>query len=92
MRRGLGVYAMCFGRAVTSFKIRSGYCLASSVWEKSPDRTAMVFVPAAFPALMSLIESPTMVQSQIWMSIACTVFIRASGEGFGLAVSSAVTM
>jgi len=74
-----------------SFKIKSGFSLASSFWEKSPDRTAAVFAPAAFPAFMSEIESPTMMQSQIWASMAFTHFMSASGEGFGLWVSNAVT-
>ena len=73
------------------FRIRSGCSLASSSWEKSPVRTAVVFAPAAFPALISEIESPTMMQSQIWASMAFTHFMSASGEGFGLWVSRAVT-
>ena len=84
-------YSMWFGSLVAFFRIRSGCCLASSLWVKSPERTAMVLVPAAFPAFMSLMESPTMMQSCVWMCRAFVHFVRASGEGFGLCVSRAVT-
>ena len=52
----------------------------------------MVLVSAAFPALISMTESPTIVQSQMLMSSVLIVCIRASGEGLGLCESCAVMM
>ena len=75
-----------------SLRIRSGCSRASSWREKSPDKTATVLAPAAFPALTSITESPTIMQSHMLTSRALTVFISASDEGLGLCVSSAVTM
>ena len=54
--------------------------------------TAAVLAPAALPALMSITLSPMMRQSHVWTFMALRVFMRASGEGFGLCVSWAVRM
>ena len=53
------------GSLVAFSRIRLGFSLASSWRVKSPVRTAMVLVPAVFPAFMSLMESPMMMQSHI---------------------------
>ena len=80
------------GSEETSGRIKSGHSFANSSQPYSPDSTATVLAPAAFPARTSLTESPAMIQSHISRSKASTHWINASGEGLGLVVSKAVTM
>ena len=66
-----------------SFKIKSGHSLISSSNWNSPDNKATVPAPAAFPARISLTESPTIMQLHISTSNAFIHSINASGDGFG---------
>lgn len=83
-------YSMKSGSWLTFSRIKSGFSFSNSFREKIPVKTATVLVPAAFPAFMSAIESPTTTQSYAFALNCLAHFFSASGEGFGWCVSKAV--